>query len=148
MIQDLKETKNIARFLSKIQIAESGCWEWQGVVSEGGYGMFTISFKDVRHTGVAHRFSYELFNEVKLPKTRHWELDHLCRNKICVNPTHLEWVSHRDNIMRTLPFRQDFAPNGCTHNILISKSRCVLCQREYQRQYWRRVRSPGCRTRI
>ena len=70
---------------------ESGCWEWTGQVpKKRGYGIWAI-------TVVAHRISYEL---VKGPIPDGLVLDHLCRNRRCVNPDHLEPVTIRENLLR------------------------------------------------
>ena len=70
-----------------------GCWNWKGPKSGIGYGGFNIYGKKFR----AHRFSYEL---VKGNIPEGLELDHLCRNKLCVNPSHLEAVTQRINQLR------------------------------------------------
>lgn len=73
----------------------TGCWLWQGV-KHRGYGHFNIGPPTMR--GVkAHRFSYAL---VYGPIPKGLTLDHLCRHPACVNPAHLEAVTHRVNILR------------------------------------------------
>ncbi len=84
-----------ARFWSKV--AQVGnvceCWEWTASRNKAGYGAFGCNGKTVR----AHRFAYE-DSIGSVPAGL--ELDHLCRNRGCVNPWHLEPVSHRENMMR------------------------------------------------
>lgn len=73
-----------------------GCWEWTGARQPDGrydYGMFWDGTRAVR----AHRFAYELLVG---PIPVGLELDHLCRNPPCVNPAHLEPVTHAENIRR------------------------------------------------
>lgn len=69
------------------------CWVWRGGVGASGYGHFWVNGKTV----LAHRFSYETTG-------RHIPdglcLDHLCRNRSCVNPDHLEPVTLVENVMR------------------------------------------------
>lgn len=79
------------RFLSKIQIPAdpSGCWLWTGYVRRDGYG----TLGKMR----AHRATYIAFRG---PIPEGLELDHLCRVRHCVNPDHLEAVTHRVNTMR------------------------------------------------
>lgn len=84
----------LERFLSKINVVDSGCWEWQGCESRG-YGQFWYN-KKLKAT---HQISYELFKG-NIPKGL--ELDHLCRNKRCCNPDHLEAVTHKENTQRGL----------------------------------------------
>lgn len=81
------------RFLDKIKVNETGCWEWQGYVSLEGYGQLTYDHRGV----VAHIFSYELFIG---PVPMGLELDHLCNIKHCVNPAHLEPVTKAENMRR------------------------------------------------
>ena len=70
------------------------CWEWTAWVNVGGYGCFT----DTDNKAVmAHRYSYELRSG---PIPDGLVLDHLCRNRRCVNPAHLEPVTQRENQRR------------------------------------------------
>ena len=74
-------------------VQENGCWEWLGTVSPPGYGHVRIEGKSV----CAHRFVYEQrFGRIPEGLT----LDHLCRNRLCVRPEHLEPVTLRENILR------------------------------------------------
>lgn len=73
----------------------NGCWEWLGATFVGnGYGQVTHG--DVP-TKLAHRFSYIAFNGPVPPDL---VLDHLCRNRRCVNPAHLEPVTPQVNVIR------------------------------------------------
>jgi hypothetical protein len=71
----------------------SGCLEWQGSTRGKGYGSI---YADGHHQS-AHRVAYELAKGAVPPEC---DLDHLCRNRRCVNPEHLEPVSRRENVLR------------------------------------------------
>ena len=93
MVQGRKEPP-ITRLLDKTVFnTETGCWEWTASRTNGGYGA-------VRMPGlanVAHRALYILLVG-GVPEGLH--LDHLCRNKLCVNPDHLEPVTQQENNRR------------------------------------------------
>lgn len=71
----------------------TGCWLWTGAVGDHGYG--TISVNDT--TRLAHRLAFEA---AKGPIPSGLQIDHLCRQRMCVNPQHLEAVTHRENGIR------------------------------------------------
>ena len=85
------------RFWAKVNRTET-CWLWTGTLSNG-YGWFRIgSDRDGSgRTVYAHRWSYE---QVHGPIPEGLELDHLCRVRCCVRPSHLEATSHRENVLR------------------------------------------------
>lgn len=78
---------------AKIRKDKSGCWIWQGHIDQKGYGQTSYRGKHDR----AHRVFYIMFKG-EIPKGK--ELDHLCRKPACVNPDHLEAVTHRINQLR------------------------------------------------
>lgn len=87
------------KILGKIKVCAGGCWVWGGAIfKESGYGQIRITTKKY-HSKLrrAHIVSYETFVG-EVPKNL--ELDHLCRNKLCINPEHLEPVSHYENMKR------------------------------------------------
>jgi hypothetical protein len=72
---------------------DTECWEWTAARKNGGYGSLAIGRGNV----YAHRFAYEMLVG---PIPTNLELDHLCRNRGCANPAHLEPVTRRVNVLR------------------------------------------------
>ena len=74
-------------------VDEAACWVWQRSIAWSGYGM---AWRDGKHV-LAHRAYYE---EWVGPIPDGYQLDHLCRNRACVNPEHLEVTTRRQNVRR------------------------------------------------
>lgn len=93
-VQDpiLESPKVAERFWAKFRKTE-GCWEWRGSKARDGYGIFWHKGRQLS----AHRLVYTLTSGPIPPGLT---LDHLCRNTGCVNPSHLEPVSMRENTLR------------------------------------------------
>lgn len=70
-----------------------GVWLWLGCLNRKGYAQIGLGPKVLR----AHRFAFELFRG---PLSASLDIDHLCRVRCCVNPHHLEPVTHRENCKR------------------------------------------------
>ena len=101
----------LARFWDKVEVVDSGCWEWRGGLATNGYGRFNLGNGK---SAPAHRITYNLFKG-DIPEGL--EPDHLCRNRKCVNPDHIEAVTRRENIMRGL------LP-ATNRNLQLSKTHC------------------------
>jgi hypothetical protein len=82
------------RYHSRYEIDKvTGCWNWTAGKFPSGYGALYVNGSN----RPAHRVGYEL---VHGPIGEGFHLDHLCRNRGCVNPDHLEPVTIRENILR------------------------------------------------
>lgn len=77
-------------------VDDNGCWVWQKFITEEGYGRIHLRSPSPRNV-LAHRLYYERYVG---PIPADLEIDHLCRNRACVNPAHLEPVPKRVNILR------------------------------------------------
>lgn len=86
----------IDNFWNRVDKTSNDCWDWLGVKNQFGYGRVWLAQGG---TKVAHRMAWEL---VKGPIRDGFNLDHLCRNRGCVNPSHLEPVTQLENVNRGL----------------------------------------------
>lgn len=138
----------LERLLTKATIRSWGsCWLWQANVSREGYGTLWLDGKK----DLAHRVSYVL---ARGAIAEGLELDHLCRNRSCINPLHLEAVSHRTNSLRgTSPVAVNAAKSHCPrgheyqgHNLYVRPTgfrTCRPCNAANNRAYRERGRQKG-----
>jgi len=89
----------LERFWRRVEKTNS-CWLWMGARDKRGYGRFSLDTRPQGRSFLAHVFSYDIsaFGPVPIGL----DLDHLCRNPSCVNPLHLEAVTHKENVHRGL----------------------------------------------
>lgn len=86
-------------FVQKPADDQDACWTWQGMTTANGYGRISFALAYGQHVREirAHRVAYILTHGSVSPDL---VIDHLCRNRLCVNPAHLEAVTDRVNILR------------------------------------------------
>lgn len=126
------------------RIPESGCWIWMGYVSKSGYGQFTYK----KSTQRAHRLVYSLLvGEIPYGL----QIDHKCRVRCCVNPSHLEPVTQKENIIRGIsPPANNSRLTHCKHGHEFSPEntetrrgfrQCKTCIAKEKHEYWLRHRN-------
>jgi len=132
-----------ALFRVKFSIGEN-CWQWHAGKSKAGYGMFN----DGTGMKYAHRLSWSAING---PIPSHLVIDHLCRNRSCVNPLHMELVTRGENVLRgigtsAMHARETTCPKGHPYsqeNTYVRKDRKGrMCQQCFRDKY---ERSKGLR---
>jgi len=144
----------------------NGCWPWMGARTgggNGGYGQIRVPLGQdtVKWRRVpAHRFLFEIYYG---PLPDGLELDHLCRNRRCVNPFHMEAVTGRVNILRgTAPSAINSRKTHCSKghplagdNLKLERNktgqvqrRCRTCAKIAAARYWRNLSAEERQRRI
>lgn len=128
------------RVLDRVLVHPDGCWLWTGATYDG-YGYTTVPGASSRRI---HRALYEV---LVAPVPQHLVLDHLCRNRACCNPDHLEPVTDRENILRGEgPTARNARKTHCSqgHELTPENTRtrpgrsnreCKTCRRVGKRRY-------------
>lgn len=120
------------------KITETGCWVWMGSLSRSGYAIGRPEGVSVR----VHRWLYKKLNGDIGDLT----LDHLCRNRCCINPSHLEPVTQKENVLRGIGAtaenaRKTTCKNGHKFDRIVVRSsgaiirRCMTCHNARGRVY-------------
>lgn len=111
-------------FMDRIAPNHVDCWEWTGYVDRAGYGLVRFDGS----TTTAHRAVYRMLVG---PVPDGLELDHLCRNRACVNPDHVEPVTHAVNVARRRLAFSDTCANGHRRYVQrLGRRVCLDCRRD------------------
>lgn len=118
-----------------VPVPESGCWLWLGSIDQCGYGKMGARNGET----LAHRNSYREFVG---PIPQGLEIDHLCKVRCCVNPLHLQVVTHQQNVARgnyaTTPNHRNRRKTQCKrgHELAGENLKIVIVKGKQVRQCW------------
>jgi hypothetical protein len=124
------------------------CWLWTGKPNSNGYGVIALDVGSLKRNDLVHRVAYQLTRRAIPPGM---EIDHVCRNRLCVRSDHLEAVPHRVNVWRGAGLtagnaRKQTCPLGHAYDLLVIRSngqrtrRCRRCERARSRASHARLR--------
>lgn len=129
------------------------CWEWVGYRHPAGYGL--AYSPELKRTVGAHRLVWAMLHGPLPPKGSGMELDHLCRNPMCVNPGHLELVAGAENRRRSTnpafaaakhgsasKYNQGCRCDGCREAMRVWQEKRRNLQNPFRRRYKKRGQLP------
>lgn len=140
-----KVLTDLERFEASIRKTESGCWEWQKAEDKDGYGLFKVGSRcdGTRKSERVHRWSYKQFRG---PIPVGLQIDHLCRNRRCANPDHLDVVTALENTRRGWRKNKSACKSGhalAGRNLYICPSTgrraCAICRRRWVKEHYTRT---------
>lgn len=146
---DVMDDQQRARFWASAQVGTpTECWPWLRCTKPRGYGVFNVYVPNRGRTYfLPHRVAWELTHGA-IPAGL--QIDHLCRQRSCVNPAHLDLVTSKENTLRGVGITAQAArrkhckrghawtPENTRHDG--AGRRCLTCRMEYERQTAERKR--------
>lgn len=132
------------RVFSKLERQDDGCLIWKGSITPAGYGQVGLGARGKGQAAV-HRLMYQ-WRIGPIPEGL--ELDHLCRNRACAEPSHLEAVTRRENLLRgqtitAIRVATTHCPQGHEYTEANTYRRpghvgrtCRTCRAERRRAFW------------
>lgn len=118
-----------------VEDEQTGCWEWQRALKPSGYGQLWCRVGGKLTVSPAHRAAWMAFrSDIPSPLV----VDHLCRNRACCNPWHLELVTTKVNTNRGVHWRRGCARHGLDDGYYLPRKQqpeyvqwvCRSCGRE------------------
>jgi len=135
------------RWWNLVQLGDSGCWEWKSAAEKRNYARFQVGGK----MWLSHRYAYHVLIG---PIPDGLVIDHLCRNPPCVNPAHLEAVTHRENTLRgngacAVHARKTQCPRGHPYDeantrMIAGGRTCWICTRKW----WKETNARRRKTKV
>lgn len=143
--------RQLARLFSKITVTGNGCWQWCAGKSRSGYGKTNYGSECMP----SHRLLFAWLVQ-PLPKGVGRDipcLDHLCRNRLCCNPAHLELVLPKVNLLRgngecAQHARRTHCERGHALTFTKGRRRCLECLQKAQADNYRRKMEGPARDRL